>query len=151
MTELSEVSNPSTGRFVESAAPVTEQTENTDQQIIKITEDKVRLILHDHITIMEKQKEWITPFGIFLTIVITLLTTSFNTFYFDASTWKAIFVICGFLSLIWLVKASCQALNSEGIDDIIDKFKNKKIQKETILGKCCNTLKSRVVSLLQQI
>lgn len=114
------------GRFVTSEIPISKIYENTAQDLIITTEDKIRICLLTHVTYMERRKEWIAPLGLLFTIFITLTTTSFNTaFNVDPSTWKAIFIIGGFLSFIWLIISIYQALNSKGVDDIITELKPK--------------------------
>ena len=114
------------GRFVTSEIPISKIYENTAQDLIITTEDKIRICLLTHVTYMERRKEWIAPLGLLFTIFITLTTTSFNTaFNVNPSTWKAIFIIGGFLSFIWLIISIYQALNSKGVDDIITELKPK--------------------------
>jgi len=97
---------------------------NVSQKLIVTTEDKVNLCLTKHIKLMEKRKGWIAPLGILITIIVTLSTTNFNNIlWLEASTWKAIFIISGFLSTGWLVFAIREALKSEKVEDIITELK----------------------------
>lgn len=96
---------------------------NVASDIILTTEDKVKLCLITYVSHIEKRKEWITPFGLFIAIITTLITTTFNSVIFEASTWKAIYLICGGLSFIWLVISLYQAYNSKKIENIIQELK----------------------------
>lgn len=96
---------------------------NVSQEVIIITEDKVRICLSEHLKKMEDRRIWITPLGILLTIVITLITTDFKSVVFEAATWKAIFVIAGFFFFGWFIYSGKRALKSVKIDDIINKLK----------------------------
>nr|WP_321353237.1 hypothetical protein [uncultured Methanoregula sp.] len=119
-TELEEA------RFVNSDIPITKIHKNLAQEVIVTTEDKIKICLLTHVTYIEKRKDWIAPLGMLFTIIITLSTTSFNTaFNIDPSTWRAIFIIGGLLSFIWLIISVYYAIKSKGVDDIIGELKPK--------------------------
>lgn len=96
---------------------------NLDQEVIITTEDKVRISLMKYLNKMGKKDSWVAPGGILLTIVITLLTTNFKTFYFSADTWTAVFIIAGIISLIWLVYCLKNIFVSVEMDEVIDELK----------------------------
>lgn len=115
------------GQFTEQEnIEVTEVHGDLSQQVIKITVDRLRLILHKHASSIEERKSWIAPLGVFLTILITLITSTFNKLLWSADTWTAIFVICGVMSFIWLVTAITKTLKSENIDDLVEKIKKQR-------------------------
>jgi len=116
---------PSTnGQFTEQESiEITEVHGNLSQQVIKITVDKLSLILHRHASSIEQRKSWVAPLGIFLTILVVLITTTFNKVIWSAETWTAIFVISCMLSFIWLIRAIINTVKSESIDDLIEKIK----------------------------
>ena len=96
---------------------------NVSQEVIITTEDKVHICLSEHLKRMEKKHSWIAPFGIFITIVITLATSTFTDIGVDAATWRAIFIIAGVISFIWLVQAVIVAVKSEKLEDIVAELK----------------------------
>lgn len=96
---------------------------NLDQDAIVITEDKLRLCLMTHLGRLEQRRGWIAPLGIFVTILITLATTKFQYFVFEAAVWKAIFVIGAIASFLWLVRAAVIALRAPNIDDVVNEMK----------------------------
>jgi len=98
---------------------------NLDQDVIITTEDKIRIHLSGHINKIEKKKAWIAPLGIFLTIIIALLSAEFKSpgFLFPPDTWRAIFIISFFLSGCWLAYTLKDARESESIDDLIKRLK----------------------------
>jgi hypothetical protein len=55
---------------------------NVASDIIVTTEDKVKLCLMAYMSHIEKRKEWITPFSLFIAIITTLIITSFNSVIF---------------------------------------------------------------------
>ena len=98
---------------------------NVRQALIITTEDRVRLHLSNHLKNVEQRRAWVAPLGILLTIIITLVTSKFkeNSPIFSPSTWEAIFVIAGLLSMVWLIYSLWQAWKSEGMDDLIERLK----------------------------
>jgi hypothetical protein len=76
---------------------------NVSQNLIITTEDKLRLCLSEHLKRMERKNSWITPLGILIAILVTLVTSTFKDVGLSADTWRAIFIIAGVLSLGWLI------------------------------------------------
>ena len=87
--------------------------------VVKTTEDRLRLCIQRHVAQLEKKKAWITPLAMFLTIMITLCSSNFNDFILEKATWKAIFIICGGLSFIWLISSLEFIFKKSSIDDLI--------------------------------
>jgi hypothetical protein len=118
------MSPPNNGRFTEQESiEVTEVHGDLSQQVVKITVDKLSLILHKHAASIEERKGWIAPLGILITVLVVLVTSNFKNVIWPADTWAAIFIFSAVLSFIWLVKASWKAFHSESIDDLVDKIK----------------------------
>jgi hypothetical protein len=107
----------------ESLVSVSEVHLNVSQEVIITTEDKVQLCLSKHLKRMEKKKGWIAPFGVLLTIIVTLVSSTFKDMGLDAATWKAIFIITGIISFVWLVYSVDAAMKSEKVEDIISELK----------------------------
>ena len=67
---------------------------NLAQEIIVINIDKLKLILKDHQDALRQKRDWINPLALFITLLVTNLTSTFNdTWSISADTWKAIFII----------------------------------------------------------
>lgn len=96
---------------------------NVSQEVIITTEDKVRIALFEHLKRVEKKRGWIAPFGIFIAIVVTLVTTTFKDIGLDAATWRAIFILVGFISFGWFVGSIKGAWQSEKLEDIVGALK----------------------------
>ena len=79
------------GVFSQIQAQTTGVYSNLDQDVILITEDRLRLVLQAHTDALEKKSLWLTPFSIALSIILTLVTADFKSVLFEASTWKAFF------------------------------------------------------------
>jgi len=112
-----------TGQFTQVKAPVTIVHSNLDQEVIQITEDRLRLALNDHLQAAEERKSWIGPLGIFLAVVTAFVTADFRDFGLKAPVWQAIFLICGIWSSLWLLKAAYRSYKAPTIEDIIKRVK----------------------------
>jgi hypothetical protein len=121
------------------AIPITELTDtkfvkkvysNTQSDYIEITEDKLRLILIDFIIQVKKSQDWLIPFSIFLTLLITFLTTDFSKDFLSISktTWAIIFWLVFFASIIWLGVSLFNCLinrKTVKLDNLLETIKNK--------------------------
>ena len=104
-------------------APIRKVHENTEQEIIVITSDRLQLVLQKHLKNLERRKEWIAPLGLLLAIVTTFCTTTFRDTIFSADTWEAIFVMAGVASFVWLVKSGWASLRAPDIGEVMNKIK----------------------------
>jgi len=103
---------------------------NTQSDLIEITDDKLRIILTDFIAKVKKSQDWLIPFSIFLTLLITFLTTDFSKDFLSIpkSTWAIIFKIAFFASVVWSIISLWQCLNyrkTVQIDNLLEIIKNK--------------------------
>jgi hypothetical protein len=103
---------------------------NTKSDLIEITEDKLENILLKHVQKLTKVDSWITPVSLFFTILIVLLTSSFNDFLsIEKSVWKSTFVVGLIITLIWSIKAiyhSIKCSKNASIEYLIGQIKNHK-------------------------
>jgi len=113
------------GRFTQIQAPTKIVHSNLDQEIIQITEDRLRLVMKDHLEEIEDKRAWHTPLGVLIAIIAAFVTADFRDAYFKAETWQAVFLITGVLSLFWLIKTIFKAAKSPTIDDIVSKIKTR--------------------------
>jgi hypothetical protein len=94
------------------------------QEVIVTTEDKLQLCLSKHLRKIEKRKGWITPLGILVAIIASLVTANFKDIGFiDATMWRAIFFIASLISGFWLLFSVREALFSEKLEDVIVELK----------------------------
>jgi undecaprenyl pyrophosphate phosphatase UppP len=122
MTEREDSSNAR--RIVLGDLPqVNEVHLNVAQNVIVITEDKLRLHLGNTTKKMEKKNAWVAPLGILLAIILAFATADFRDFGLKASTWEAVFVIAAGLALLWLIWSIIQHSKSETVDDLIERIK----------------------------
>ena len=118
---LSPTSTPET-----QVVEVTDIHENTSQEVIRITVDRLKLVLVEHKNGFERRKEWHTPLGLVLTVVLVFITSTFkDSLGFKADTWSAFFLIVLIIAFTWLLRAAYIAYNCPGIDDIVEKMKKR--------------------------
>jgi nitrogen regulatory protein PII-like uncharacterized protein len=102
---------------------------NVGQNLIVITEDKLRLCLSESLKKIERKYSWVAPTGVFLTILLSLITADFKNLGLSADTWKAVFIIAAILSLAWLVYSIIQSTKAETIDNVVEKIKKEPREK----------------------
>ena len=84
---------------------------NLAQELIVTTADKIELCLLHHQEELQVQKEWATPFGILVTVLMTLLTATFKDgLGLKKEVWQAIFVLAAATSGVWFVYAGVRAV-----------------------------------------
>jgi hypothetical protein len=99
---------------------------NVDQEIIQITEDKLRLILKDHLDSVTQSGGWVAPFSVLVSIVTTFCTAKFETFVsLGPEFWRSMFVLVGIASVVWLIAALRNSSKALSLDEFINKVKNK--------------------------
>ena len=106
--------------------------QNTAQDCIVTTRDKLELVLIKTEKAIATKKAWMTPLGLFVTCIVALSSADFNDFILTASVWKALFVLSSIVCGIWLIQTIIQAWknrkggNIEGIiNQIISESKPK--------------------------
>ena len=77
---------------------------NVDENYIFTTEDKVKILYEEYNSARKYSGDFLAYFGIFLTLIISLLTCDIKELPFiDAATIKAIFIIATILSLFFCI------------------------------------------------
>lgn len=103
---------------------------NLSQEIIVTTKDKVENVLLRHLERMESRRCWIAPLGVLITILFTLITSTFKDYGLSADTWRAIFIVVGGLSFVWFLWSIREAMKSEKIEDIVEELRQDSSLKE---------------------
>jgi len=118
------IENANAPKYPQKKMEVTAFHSNIKQEIIEITTDKIRLILSDHLKKSEKKIEWHAALGIFLSVVASLFTTTFNTsFGVQGDVWRSLFILCAIFSFVWLIICVVKALKAPSVDDLIERIK----------------------------
>jgi len=98
---------------------VVQVNKNTDQRLIIVTQDKAVLTLKKNVARLGR-RDWVAPLSTVLTILIALLTSSFQpTLWLSSAEWRAMFIISGLISTGWLAYTIKKALDSKGFHEVI--------------------------------
>jgi hypothetical protein len=99
---------------------------NTSQEIIHITSDKLRLALMGHLDCLAKRNAWHVPLSLFASVIVVFFTSTFkDAFGIKADKLEFAFGVFAFVCAAWLVKALFGLRNSASIDELIEIIKNK--------------------------
>lgn len=105
---------------------VEEVHDNTSQQLISITSDKLKLALIEHLDCVSKKNAWHMPLSLFVGVVIVFCSSSFKlAFGLSPDTWTAIFILFGAGCFIWLCFCLVSLRKSKSLDELIEVIKNK--------------------------
>jgi hypothetical protein len=103
---------------------VTNIHENTSQEVIRITVDRLKLVLVEHKNGFERRKEWHTPLGLVVTVILVFNTSSFkDAFGLTGATWSAFFLFVLVVSLGWLGRAIYIAWTCPSLGEIVERMK----------------------------
>lgn len=96
--------------------PVESFSVNTAQRLISITEDRLHLRLRDYQNDLGKRRDWLTPMGIFLTIVSTLSTATFSDVWFlEASTIEMVFMASAIVTGFWMLRSLAERYRTKSV------------------------------------
>jgi len=102
------------------AAPITNRYTNIDQTAIEVTEDRVELVLRDAVVELRKARDWMGPAGLFLGLLLSLVTADFNAVLgFSAEAVKGMDVLATFITGAWTARTGWVAYSLRSTDDTI--------------------------------
>lgn len=103
---------------------VVNEINNVSSDIIRITEDKLRLKVGEYEKSLAHSYDWIGPAGIVITIVLAMLTSDFKyRFGVTAKAWNIIFSTCFVFAFCYTIWVIIKAFKRMSIDDFIDGLK----------------------------
>lgn len=98
---------------------------NTELTLIQITEDKLRLVLFEHLSTVEAKRRWQVPLGVLLALLPMFLTSEFKDFAgIERATWKAFFLLATLAAVIWLLISLRFAFTAASAEQLVEKIKN---------------------------
>lgn len=105
---------------------VANEYENIQSNLIRISEDKVRIILVEYTEKLKKNVDWLGYAGILVTLLVTFCTCSYTEFAgVSGDTWRGMFIMLSFVMAYQLVKSLYNKWkNSCTIDDVLLRMKN---------------------------
>jgi hypothetical protein len=82
---------------------VAQEFSNTDQNVIKITEDRLKLNLIQYEEAQRKRISWVTPVSLSASLLLALVTTANYKDFFGvkADVWNAIIILCFISCAFW--------------------------------------------------
>ena len=87
--------------------------------LIIISADKIRLAYSEQIKLMQVKGSWVAPIGLFLTLLLSLLTAEFSdSFGIEKAVWKAFFLLGCLLTFLWAVISVYRSFSSTPIEDV---------------------------------
>lgn len=90
-----------------------------DKELLVINKSKISNDLKSYIEIHSKKDYWIGALSLFITILATVITATFDNMGFSKHVWKAIFVILGGATFIWFVVSLLKLKKMKGLDEFI--------------------------------
>jgi hypothetical protein len=79
---------------------------NLTQEVILTTEDKLRLVLLEHQSMLSSKKEWISGATLSLSLLSSLLLTNFKDgLGLSADTWRAAYGLFFVMALFWFLNS----------------------------------------------
>jgi hypothetical protein len=104
---------------------VKEFYDNTQSNIIRINDDKLKVILYENKEAITKNSNFLTPLTLLISFILTFCTTDFKEFVkIPATSWQGFYLFFGIGSLIWLVIELRKIKKVITIDQLINKIKN---------------------------
>lgn len=98
--------------------------DNLDQEVIRVTCDRLKLRLADHLRKVENRRAWLAPLGIAVTTLGALCTTDFKDFLgIGKDVWHAVFLLSFLGSALWLAVVLFRLPRSESIDDVVNSLR----------------------------
>lgn len=96
-------------------------TDNTAQEMIIVTRDKVELALHRNLPHYVPGDKVLSSVGLFVALGTTLLTADFReALLLAGDTWRGIFIFATIASLGLTVRDSWRWLRRPRLDDLVD-------------------------------
>jgi hypothetical protein len=104
---------------------------NVAQEFVVTTSDKIRICLRDYQAALKAQNDWLTPLGILLTLLASLVAADFRQFLgLSSEIWKATFIVGSAICFIWLAHAVCWAIKlrkASDVEYIIERLKKSNV------------------------
>lgn len=102
--------------------------DNTQSNVIRITDDKLKVILMENKEGLIKSNDFLAPLILLISLVLTFCTTDFKDFLtISASVWKALYLFLTMGACIWLFLELKKRKKNISIDELITKIRNQKI------------------------
>ena len=102
--------------------------ENATPDLVVTSDDRLYRFIREYTDALKSQRDWITPLGMLLAILPTLVAAEFKKFLgISPDTWSAIFILSGVICTLWLLLSLITAIKLRkkiNVDDLINKIKS---------------------------
>jgi len=97
---------------------------NLGQQMIILTEDRLRLDLNELSDSTKHRREWHAPAGMLITEIAAFVTSSFHdTIGVSGQQWEALFLALIVVTMFWLLAALVRGRRASSAESLIEKLK----------------------------
>lgn len=111
---------------------VKEYYDNTQSNIIRINDDKLKVILYENKETITQNSNYLIPLTLLISFILTFCTTDFKEFAkIPSTTWQGFYLFCCVASIIWLCIEIKKIRKLITIDELIDKIKNQTSANQT--------------------
>lgn len=101
--------------------------DNTQSNVIRITDDKLKVILLENKESLKRNNDVIAPLTLLISLILTFCTTDFKDFLtIGAPVWKALYLFLALASVIWLVYELNRIRKTITIDELIDQIRRQR-------------------------
>jgi len=101
--------------------------DNTQSNVIRITDDKLKVILLENKESLIKNNDFLAPLTLLISLILTFCTTDFREFLtITAPVWKAFYLFLTIAASIWLFRELRGIKKRITIDQLIDKIRKQK-------------------------
>lgn len=105
--------------------PIRNIIDNVTTDLIKITDDKLKVILLTNVEKLRELKDIVNPVALTFSLLTTILTADFKDVIFPAIAWCTLFWIAFIVAIVWLIISLYRFFFKKvSIDDIIREIKN---------------------------
>jgi len=101
--------------------------DNTQSNIIRITDDKLKVILLENKETIVKNHDYLAPLTLIISLILTFCTTDFKDFLsIGSASWKGLYLALTAGAVVWLIITIRHRNKSITIDELITKIRNQK-------------------------
>jgi hypothetical protein len=101
--------------------------DNTQSNVIRITDDKLKVILLENKESLIKNNDFLAPLTLLISLILTFCTTDFREFLtITAPVWKAFYLFLTIAAAVWLFRELKGLKKRITIDQLIEKVRKQK-------------------------
>jgi len=94
-------------------------TKLLSQDLIVVSSDRLRLVYLQYIKEASNRQAWLAPAGIFISLLLSLLTSNFKKFLgVEGLAWQGFFMLAALISFCWFIYKVQQAFKAKDINDV---------------------------------